>query len=68
MARVCDICGKRRGVGNNVSHANNKTRRTWQPNLQKVHALVGKARRRLTVCTRCLRSGRVVKAAPAQAS
>lgn len=63
VARTCDICDKRRGVGNNVSHANNKTKRTWQPNLQTVHAVVGKARKTLRVCTRCIRSGKVVKAA-----
>jgi large subunit ribosomal protein L28 len=63
VARTCDICDKRRGVGNNVSHANNKTRRTWQPNLQTVHALVDGARRTLKVCTSCIRSGKVTKAA-----
>lgn len=63
MAMVCDVCGKRRGVGNNVSHANNKTKRTWKPNLQKVRCLVGKTRTTLTVCTRCIRSGRITKAA-----
>jgi len=63
VARVCDICGKRRGVGNNVSHANNKTRRVWQPNLQTVHAVVDNVRKTLTVCTRCIRSGKVTKAA-----
>lgn len=63
MARTCDLCDKRRGVGNNVSHANNKTRRTWQPNLQTVHALVDGARRTLKVCTSCIRSGKVTKAA-----
>ena len=63
VARVCDICGKRRGVGNNVSHANNKTRRAWQPNLQTVHAVVDKVHKTLTVCTRCIRSGKVTKAA-----
>jgi large subunit ribosomal protein L28 len=62
MARVCDICGKHRSVGNSVSHANNKTKRTWRPNLQRVRAKVGGAARRLLVCTRCLRSGRVLKA------
>jgi large subunit ribosomal protein L28 len=60
---VCDICGKRRGIGNNVSHANNKTKRAWQPNLQKIHCIVEKTRKTLTVCTRCIRSGRIVKAA-----
>ncbi|MFM7735627.1 MAG: 50S ribosomal protein L28, partial [Alphaproteobacteria bacterium] len=34
MARACEICGKARSVGNNVSHANNKTKRVWRPNLQ----------------------------------
>jgi len=63
VARVCEICGKRRGVGNNVSHANNKTKRTWKPNLHKVRAVVNKTHRTILVCTRCLRSGKVVKAA-----
>lgn len=34
MAKVCPITGKRTMTGNNVSHANNKTRRRWEPNLQ----------------------------------
>jgi large subunit ribosomal protein L28 len=62
MARTCDICGKHRSVGHNVSHANNKTKRTWQPNLQRVHARIGSAARRILACTRCIRSGRVAKA------
>ena len=63
MARACEICGKARSVGNNVSHANNKTKRVWQPNLQLARANVGGTVRRILVCTRCLRSGRVVKVA-----
>lgn len=62
MARSCEICGKHRSVGNNVSHANNKTKRTWQPNLQRVRARVNGGVRRIRVCTRCIRSGKVVKA------
>jgi len=62
MARACEICGKQRSVGHNVSHANNKTKRVWRPNLQRVRARVGGAARHLLVCTRCLRSGRVAKA------
>jgi large subunit ribosomal protein L28 len=61
MARTCDICGKGTVTGNNVSHAHNKTRRTWKPNLHKVRTMVGKSRKTLRVCTRCLRSGKVVK-------
>jgi len=63
MARTCTICGKQRSVGNNVSHANNRTKRTWQPNLQRVKAKLGGTIRRILVCTRCIRSGKVAKAA-----
>lgn len=63
MAFQCDICAKKRLVGNNVSHSNIKTKRVQQPNLQRVHVLIDGARKHVRVCTRCLRSGKVVKAA-----
>ena len=63
MARVCDICGKKRLVANNVSHSNIKTKKVQRPNLHRVRAVVDGQVRHLTVCTRCLRSGKVVKAA-----
>ena len=63
MAKVCEVCGKKPGFGNRVSHANNKTRRRWEPNLQNVRAKVNGANRRIVVCTGCLKSGKVVKAA-----
>ncbi len=62
MARVCEICGKGPRAGNNVSHANNKTKRRWYPNLQNVRALVDGKPKRIRVCTRCLRSNKVQKA------
>ena len=62
MARTCDICGKGTVTGNKVSHANNRVRRTWKPNLVKVRTIVGKSKTTMKVCTRCLRSGKVVKA------
>lgn len=62
MAAVCDLCDKKPQSGNNVSHANNKTRRTFNPNLQTVRAVVNGANLRIRVCTRCLRSGLVKKA------
>jgi large subunit ribosomal protein L28 len=61
MAKVCEICGKKPVVGNNVSHANNKTKKTWYPNLQKVRSLQNGQAKSIRVCTRCLRSGLVVK-------
>ena len=63
MAKRCEICGKGPVVGRNVSHAHNVTPRRFEPNLQKVRALVNGGIRRLRVCTRCLRSNKVVKAA-----
>jgi large subunit ribosomal protein L28 len=63
MAQVCDICGKKPVSGNNISHANNCTRRRWMPNLQQVRAKVNGRNVRMTVCASCLKSNRVVKAA-----
>ena len=65
MPRSCDICGKSRATGNNVSHAHNKTRRRWLPNLQTVKIVDDKGdRRRVRVCTRCISAGKVAKAPP----
>jgi len=63
MAQVCSICGKGPQFGNNVSHANNKTRRRWNPNLQSVRAKAPNStnRQRVRVCASCLRSGKVTK-------
>ncbi len=62
MAQRCDVCGKGTMSGHSVSHAHNLTKRVWNPNLQKVRALVDGRVRNLYACTRCLRSGRVTKA------
>ncbi len=62
MSQRCDFCGKGPVTGNNVSHANNKTRRRWLPNLQSVrHMTPEGVVLRVRVCSRCLRSGVVVK-------
>ncbi|UCH81773.1 MAG: 50S ribosomal protein L28 [Nitrospiraceae bacterium] len=58
----CSVCGKKRVSGNNISHANNKTKRLFRPNLQRVKAQTSYGVRRVHVCTRCLRSGKVNKA------
>ena len=63
MAKGCEICGKGPVVGRTVSHAHNVSARRFEPNLQTVRAIVGGATRRIKVCTRCLRGGKVTKAA-----
>lgn len=59
MARRCEVCGRGVSTGNTVSHSNRKSRRRWLPNLQRVRAAINGGTRRIVVCTRCLRSGRV---------
>lgn len=61
MAKVCDICGKKPGFGNNVSHAQNRNKRRWNPNLQTVRAKVDGVPKKLTVCTSCIKAGKVTK-------
>ena len=62
MGKFCEVCGKGVVYGNNVSHSNRKTRRTWAPNTQKVRVIVDGSVRSMNVCTRCLRSGKVQRA------
>ena len=62
MGKFCEICGKGVVYGNNVSHSNRKTRRTWAPNTQRVRVLVNGVPQRMSVCTRCLRSKKVERA------
>ncbi|WP_017814700.1 MULTISPECIES: 50S ribosomal protein L28 [Paenibacillus] len=61
MARKCYVTGKTAGSGNNVSHANNRNRRTWGVNVQKVRILVDGKPKRVYVSTRALKSGKVTR-------
>ena len=63
MSRKCEVCGKGPMTGNNVSHANNRTKRRWLPNLQSVKVLIKGEPRRIKVCTQCIRSGKVARVA-----
>ena len=62
MAHVCEVCNKGELSGNNVSHSHLKTKRSWKPNIQRVRAVVDGEVKRINVCTRCLRSGKVERA------
>ncbi len=63
MSRMCEICGKKPMVGNNVSHAHNVNKRRFNPNLQRVRAVRNGRTQKIMVCTNCIKSGRVVKSA-----
>lgn len=62
MSRICEICGKRPRVGSNISHAHNVTKRRFYPNLQTVRTMYNGRVRRMSVCTSCIKAGKVIKA------
>jgi large subunit ribosomal protein L28 len=81
MARVCEICEKRTTVGGSIARrglpkrkggvglkTTGHTKRRYFPNLQKIQVQDGKVVRRMTVCTRCIKSNRVTKPVRARAS
>ena len=61
MAAVCDICGKTPGFGKRVSFSHKRSNRRWNPNIQRVRALVDGTPRRLNACTSCIKGGRVTR-------
>ncbi len=60
--RRCYVCEKGVTFGNNVSHANNRTRRVWKPNLQVARILIDGKVTKIKVCTRCLNAGKIERA------
>ena len=62
MSKICSVCGKKPSFGNNRSHSMVATKRRFDPNLQRVRILVGGTAKRVYVCTRCLKAGKVQKA------
>ncbi len=64
MAAVCEICNKRPSWGMSVSHSHVRTKRRWNPNIQRVRALVNGSPRRVYACTSCIRAGKVTKVGP----
>ena len=76
MARVCEFCQKRTETGNTISRrglakakggvgkrVTGKSKRTFKPNIQRVRALIGGTVRRVKICTRCMKAGKIVKPA-----
>ncbi len=57
MAQRCEICGKGPMTGNKISHAHNVSKRRWLPNLKQVRTIIDGKPTRITICTKCIRSG-----------
>lgn len=62
MSRRCAICNKSVVFGHQISHSDRKSNRSWAPNVKRVKAIVDGSPKRIYVCTRCLRSGKVQRA------
>ena len=61
MAANCDVCGKGPSFGHSISHSHIRTKRRWNPNIQRVRALVDGTPRRVNACTSCIKAGRVTR-------
>ena len=61
MARRCEYCSKGPTTGNLVSHSNIKTRTRWLPNIQRMKAVENGTTRRVRVCARCIRAGKITR-------
>ncbi len=62
VSRICDVCGKKPSFGFNISHSHHKTKRRWNPNIQKVRVTENGTTERKNVCTKCLKANKVTRA------
>lgn len=61
MSKVCTVCGKHPSAGRNVSHSHRVTNRVIRPNIQRVHAVIDGTVKKVNVCTKCLKAGKVTR-------
>lgn len=61
MSRICTVCGKRPITGHQISKSSQHTKRRWMPNLQRVRVQTEAGTKRIRVCAKCIRSGKVSK-------
>jgi len=61
MSRVCSVCGKHPAAGRNVSHSHRVTNRVFRPNIQQVTAVVDGGKKRISVCTKCMKAGKITR-------
>ena len=61
MASVCEVCGKHPSFGMSISHSHVRSKRRWNPNIQRIRAVVNGSPKRVNVCTSCIKAGKVTK-------
>ena len=61
MSAVCEICGREPKFGKSISHSHIRSNRRFSPNVQRIRATVDGVPRRVRVCTRCIKAGKVAK-------
>jgi large subunit ribosomal protein L28 len=62
MAAKCEVCGKHPSFGMSVSHSHRRTKRRWNPNIQRIRTVANGTTKRRDVCTGCIKAGKVQKA------
>jgi large subunit ribosomal protein L28 len=62
MAAVCEVCGKKPSFGVSISHSHVRSKRRWNPNIQRIRAIVNGSPKRVHVCTSCIKAGKIQKA------
>lgn len=68
MSAVCEICAKKPAFNYQVSFSHRRSKRRWNPNVQRIRVWDGKRSRRAHVCTSCIKAGRVAKPPPQRGS
>lgn len=62
MAKICVVCSKSKSTGSQVSHSNMRTKRKWNPNIQRIKIMYNGSPRRVNVCTRCIKANKIQRA------
>lgn len=62
MSKVCEVCGKHPVAGRSVSHSHRVSNRTFRPNIQRVTVLENGTVRKMNVCTKCMKAGKITRA------
>ena len=62
VAANCDVCGKGPSFGHSISHSHRRTKRRWNPNIQRIRTRIGGTPQRVNACAACIKAGKVARA------